>query len=77
VILEVYDRRVKVTAGMRRLIGVGLVAIAILVVLFDNWQFSATNAYTTLAGIETRFYAYALAVIGVGILIGGLVKLRR
>jgi hypothetical protein len=64
---------VKLSAWTRRLLGIGFVAIAVFVVLFDNWQFSATGSYTTLAGIETRFFAYSLALIGAGVLTSGLV----
>jgi len=65
---------VKLSAWTRRLLGIGLVAIAVFVVLFDNWQFSATGSNTTLAGIETRFFAYGLALIGAGILASGLIR---
>ena len=67
----------QLNAWTRRLLGIGLVVIAIIVVLFDNWQFSATGSYTTLAGIETRLFAYGLALIGIGVLTSGVVKLRR
>jgi hypothetical protein len=68
---------VNLNARTRRLLGIGLVAIAVVVILFDNWNFSEIGSYTTLAGIETRFFAYGLSLVGVGILTSGLVNLRR
>jgi hypothetical protein len=72
-----YARRVKLHDLTRRLLGIGVVAIAVAVILWDNWEFSATEAHTTLAGVETRFFAYGLSLIGIAILASGLVSLRR
>lgn len=60
-----YDRRVKLDMRTRRLLGIAVVAIALVVILWDNWEHSLTGSYTTLAGVETRFLAYVLIAVGV------------